>query len=201
MWNKNVRNLAFRVETINKVFEEINHRNVELNKDIINIEKKVENIINFYKKKDNILKSLDNIKQEINIIGVSLDKGILFETGREAGLLFAKDVLVTHYSKLVKITEKEKVDIWCQYDSDVGWGKFKNMLNDDIESGKVLIEECFLTYRMSGRKCIKLCDWMKGYILGIFEAISPFKNYIVETDYNKCQNANMCCFIINQISN
>lgn len=75
---------------------------------------------------------------------------------------------------------KEKLKKWCQFDSDVGWGKFDikvdvNEYTGDF-SGELTISECFIVDTRNKRH---ICDFVKGYCEGVIETLLGIKVTLV----------------------
>lgn len=67
---------------------------------------------------------------------------------------------------------KLKLDKWCEFDSNVGWGKFSIEFDYDEENevlnGKLTISEAFLVDKTSKRK---ICGFIRGYCTGVIETL------------------------------
>ena len=66
----------------------------------------------------------------------------------------------------------EKLKKWCEFDSDVGWGKFDIEVDINEETGdfkgKLSISECFIVDMKN--KC-HICEFVKGYSEGVIETL------------------------------
>ncbi len=205
MWNNGVRNIAFRVKTINNIFERTFNAGQGYSKKIAHLAEEIGKYAD-YIDKDNtksrkaIAKKLQKIKDDMMLLVQGLKQDLLFSIGYKAGKAFATDVLIPHYSMQKDITIKEKIDIWCKYDSDVGWGKFTNNLTDYIQGGEIRVEENFLAYGFGNKICDNLCQWLEGYILGIIEVITgEFGQYKIKGEPIVCKRVKKCCFVVNRI--
>lgn len=67
---------------------------------------------------------------------------------------------------------EEKLKKWCEFDSDVGWGKFDIKVNVNEEtgdfSGSLVISECFIVDNKNKRH---ICQFVKGYCEGVIETL------------------------------
>ena len=67
---------------------------------------------------------------------------------------------------------KEKLRKWCEFDSDVGWGKFDITIDADENtgafSGRLTINECFI---VDVKKKRHICEFVRGYCEGVIETL------------------------------
>jgi hypothetical protein len=200
MWNKDVRNIAFRVETINRILASMyEHSN--------NYKRQIQKLLDHFDKarKKSTQEGISAIRDELQAISESMGINILEEVGYKAGKGFAGDVLLPDFARprfrKEKLTQTEKVQIWCKYDSDVGWGRFSSNLTDDIEKGEILVEECFLNYTHGKDVCPGTCSWMVGYIRGVLDEIkgeTSKKKYKVTIDDKYCDRSEYCHFVVSR---
>lgn len=93
----------------------------------------------------------------------------LFLAGHEAGANFG-----TALSDQLdpRLPVEQKIEEWCRFDTTVGWGKFKNEVTVDEDtgrvSGKVVLENNFLI-GSRGEADFNLCALLRGYISGVLE--------------------------------
>ncbi|MGN0428500.1 MAG: TIR domain-containing protein [Acetatifactor sp.] len=70
------------------------------------------------------------------------------------------------------ITVEEKLKKWCEFDSNVGWGKFDTDIQIDEENGTltgtVRINECFFVDK---KNKVQVCSYIRGYCSGVIEAL------------------------------
>jgi len=93
-----------------------------------------------------------------------------------------------------KIFEGAKIQQWCEFDSDVGFGKFeldtKSTMSEgtEVKKAKIILRESFLTasvdtefQRKSGNDedNHRYCSFMTGYIQGVLNKI--LKNQVEVT--------------------
>ncbi|MCD7948519.1 MAG: hypothetical protein LUG13_09615 [Oscillospiraceae bacterium] len=67
-----------------------------------------------------------------------------------------------------------KIDKWCEFDSQVGWGHVSNDIQIDTDSGEIkghlYLRENFLCFNRK-KKQEKLCNYMMGYCAGVLEEL------------------------------
>lgn len=67
---------------------------------------------------------------------------------------------------------EKKLKKWCEFDSNVGWGKFsiKIDVNEDTGDldGELTINECFIVDKKNRKK---VCEFVKGYCEGVIETL------------------------------
>lgn len=109
----------------------------------------------------------------VDIVGTERAASILFETGYTCGQSFAgrlNSQWELSSGSVMTITDKLKK--WCEFDSDVGWGKFDIdvVINEDTGDFKATlsINECFIVDRKGKRP---VCSFVKGYCAGVIEAL------------------------------
>ncbi|MBR5799554.1 MAG: hypothetical protein IKY23_05780 [Lachnospiraceae bacterium] len=97
---------------------------------------------------------------------------MLFDMGYDSGNAFGN--VMNERWETNNITYEDKFKKWCDFDSEVGWGRFNSTLTVDEEEGKIdgtlEIKENFLCH---GRKKndVKICSFMKGYCEGVIEEL------------------------------
>ena len=74
----------------------------------------------------------------------------------------------------------EKLRKWCEFDSDVGWGKFDIDVEVNEETGdfrgRLTISECFIVDIKNKRH---ICEFVKGYCEGVIETLLSIKVTLV----------------------
>ena len=93
---------------------------------------------------------------------------------------------------------EEKLRKWCQFDSDVGWGKFDISIDVNEETGdfrgELTISECFIVDIKDKRP---ICEFVKGYCDGVIETLLGVKvELICRTCPLKNRFKNACVFDI-----
>lgn len=106
------------------------------------------------------------------LAGADKAKKIFYETGYVCGQNFARR-LNSQWEFAEKSSSFEsKLKKWCEFDSNVGWGKFSVTIDIDEESehleGKLKISECFIVDRMKGKE---ICNFVRGYCDGVIETL------------------------------
>ncbi|MBO4962805.1 MAG: toll/interleukin-1 receptor domain-containing protein [Clostridia bacterium] len=93
---------------------------------------------------------------------------------------------------------EEKLRKWCEFDSDVGWGKFEIEVHIDKEtgdfSGKLKINESFIVDKKNKRY---VCEFVRGYCEGVIETLLDVEVILKCSScpmVNRFQSA--CCFDI-----
>lgn len=93
---------------------------------------------------------------------------------------------------------EEKLKKWCEFDSDVGWGKFDIEVNIDQAtgdfSGKLKINESFIVDKKNKRY---VCEFVRGYCEGVLETLLGVEIILKCSAcpiVNRFQSA--CCFDI-----
>jgi Icc-related predicted phosphoesterase/predicted hydrocarbon binding protein len=104
-----------------------------------------------------------------------ISKQLIETCGYNAGLSFGNELNVKHNKSSVN----EKIRQWLEYDSSVGWGKcinnVKTAKNGDKSIdyyGNLTIHNSFQSIGNSESTPSKLCDFMRGYCMGVLEAIT-----------------------------
>jgi predicted hydrocarbon binding protein len=96
---------------------------------------------------------------------------ILEKAGYDAGINFGGALTEAYPDKK---SRKERIDLWCSFDTDVGWGKFEDHLNIDEETGaadgKIVLHSNFLIVDR-GADDFNICSLMKGYIKGVLQKL------------------------------
>lgn len=100
-------------------------------------------------------------------------KRAFYESGYSSGYSFAKKLNSNwDLSATGKSIFEEKLRKWCEFDSDVGWGKFDIKTKFDREtgnfSGSLTINECFIVDTENKRH---ICEYVKGYCDGVIETL------------------------------
>ena len=128
---------------------------------------------------------------------------IICDAGRDAGERFGSSLVGQFQRQGLRLTMQEKVDKWCQFDSDVGFGRFSASEAIDTDSGEpngsVRLSENFL---ILGRRYndANICAFMKGYIRGVLCELSGMPLNVFHTKGDCAQfnqrNDDTCVFRI-----
>ncbi|MCI7322306.1 MAG: toll/interleukin-1 receptor domain-containing protein [Lachnospiraceae bacterium] len=95
---------------------------------------------------------------------------VYYQCGYEGGSNFGARL----NSKLSQenLSLEEKLSKWCEFDSTVGWGKFKSniVVNEDKGTleGTISINECFMVDKKKNRR---ICSYIKGYCTGVIGSL------------------------------
>ena len=128
---------------------------------------------------------LTSIYRETQARLTSLDDGdgsskvarsILETAGKDCGLRFARALETQFQREASRIPLKTKIAKWCEFDSDVGFGRFSdaNLKVDEMTNqveGAIGLAENFLTVG-KGTSDDNICSFLKGYIWGILEELT-----------------------------
>ena len=163
------RNISFKVESINFIFE-------------------------------TIVKELTNGNHDIG--------SVFYKSGFASGEKFGAVMNEKWELQKDDLSLEDKISLWCQFDSDVGWGKLSNNINIDYEnfdiSGYIELNENFQSYKRVS-KSIEDCELMKGYISGVLEQLLSGLETKIECDMFKCPRKNpfhkKCIFNISKEDN
>lgn len=98
----------------------------------------------------------------------------------------------------------QKVTMWCEFDSDVGWGKLSNLLEinerDGIIRGEIRLGENFLIFN-KGKCKPSECYFMVGYTQGVLQEVFNGMTVEASCDMSVCPLLNplkkICVFKIN----
>ncbi len=101
---------------------------------------------------------------------------ILENAGKDCGLRFARALETQFQREASRIPLKTKIAKWCEFDSDVGFGRFSdaNLKVDEKTNqvdGTIRLAENFLTVG-KGTSDDNICSFLKGYIWGILEILT-----------------------------
>ena len=179
-------------ENTQKVFNYIPHRGI-----MINPEDQQRNV-SF--RTDTFIGMLGGIFNEvIKLSDNEHAKKIFHESGYACGYSFAQR-LNSHWdlSSSGASLYEEKLRKWCQFDSDVGWGKFDISIDVNEETGdfrgELTISECFIVDIKDKRP---ICEFVKGYCDGVIETLLGVKvELICRTCPLKNRFKNACVFDI-----
>ncbi len=109
---------------------------------------------------------------------------IIADAGQDAGERFGGSLAGQMQRQGLRLTLQDKIDKWCQFDSDVGFGRFSAPGIADPDKGElnglVRLSENFLTL---GRRINdpNICSFMKGYICGVLSELSGKPLNVVHT--------------------
>ena len=109
----------------------------------------------------------------VDIVGSERATDILFSTGYNCGQAFASRLNSQwELSSGSVMSIADKLRKWCEFDSDVGWGKFdiEVQLNEETGDFKATlsINECFIVDKKGKRP---VCGFVRGYCAGVMETL------------------------------
>ncbi len=125
-------------------------------------------------KVETINRMLSVVYEKVTALSSEEDaNSVLYDMGYDSGSAFGC-VMNGQWELKNNLTLNDKVTMWCDFDSEVGWGRFINNLNIDEEegsiSGTIDISENFLCYNRK-RDDVKICIFLKGYCEGVLEEL------------------------------
>ena len=95
-----------------------------------------------------------------------------FASGYNSGSSFGRRLEDQFSVSSRPLSTEEKIKRWCEFDSSVGWGKFRSTLTINEEEGTIdgflTINECFIVDKIGKRK---ICQFIVGYCSGVLEQI------------------------------
>ncbi len=148
---------------------------------------------------DTFINLLGGIYESVSdIAGIEKADRIFHVSGYESGQNFAErlnDKWDVQQSSPTSF--EEKLTKWCEFDSNVGWGKFDISVDIDDEgkfSGHLTINECFIVDKKKKRH---ICEFIKGYCEGVIETLLGVE-VTLECDVCPLKNKfkTMCSYII-----
>jgi len=114
---------------------------------------------------------------------------ILHDSGYGGGAQFGQTMNEQWELEDAQMSLEDKVSKWCEFDSEVGWGKFSNEMTIDEDegelSGKIVIHENFLSYKRKKNDSF-ICEYMKGYVEGVIEELLGGIEVEVACDMDAC---------------
>lgn len=98
---------------------------------------------------------------------------LLYDMGYDSGSAFGR-VMHERWELKDDLCLNDKITMWCDFDSEVGWGRFENNLVINEEEGTIDgtidINENFLCYNRK-KDDVKICNFLKGYCEGVLEEL------------------------------
>ena len=123
---------------------------------------------------DTFISMLGGIFDNVVALG-GLDKAraIFHETGYTSGRNFAQRLNSSwEFGEGGTASIASKLRKWCEFDSNVGWGRFDVNVNVDEETGdfegELTINECFIVDRKERKQ---ICEFIRGYCEGVIETL------------------------------
>ena len=139
-------------------------------------------IVNQSDESRNISYKVDTINRMLSVVykktkelaGEEAAEEMLFEMGYDSGNAFGHVMNDKWEMEKGDVTYEEKFERWCDFDAEVGWGRFNSTLtvNEEEEKieGNLEIKENFLCYNR-GKNDVKICGFIKGYCEGVIEEL------------------------------
>lgn len=156
-----------QVSTDKKVFKYYPDRGIIINPsdDSRNVSFKVETLNRIF----------DTIFREIALISnTQKAQEILWKSGYDSGRSFGSIMNSKWELEQNILSINDKISKWCDFDSDVGWGRFINNLdvNEDLGviNGAFIISENFQNYNR-GKEDALICNFVRGYSEGVIEEL------------------------------
>jgi predicted hydrocarbon binding protein len=203
----------YQTQVDKREFEWIRYRGMLINKhdESRNIAFKVETF-------DNILATIyDGINSQVKILNENLKnkkseedlrkipKTIILNAGYLSGLKFGWKMHEIIQRQNESLELSEKIEKWCTFDSDVGFGKLE-LINDDEtaldysmvnSSGirfKIKLSDNFVVYQRDEGH-VNLCSFVAGYIQGVLEKVTqqPLIVQHLPTDCEQFEAGNNYC--------
>ena len=117
---------------------------------------------------------IDNIEPKESADIPRLARDVIQQAGKDSGKRFGRALDLQFQKEGYKISLLDKIAKWCDFDSDVGFGRFSSEgmeLDKDRVEGNIILRENFLTL---GRNYSdnNICCFMKGYICGVLEELT-----------------------------
>ncbi len=112
----------------------------------------------------------DNV---VTLSGLDKARAIFRETGYTAGRNFAQRLNSSwEFGDGGTASIASKLRKWCEFDSNVGWGRFDVNVTVDEETGdfdgELTINECFIVDRKEKKE---ICEFIRGYCEGVIETL------------------------------
>jgi len=161
-------------------------------------------------RRDTITSTFDRLYQEIYEREYSRTKDkklatkaaadALFETGVSAAEEFGSyaGTGLREVADGQTLSDEETIRKWCEFDSRVGFGKFRAVFDAKGRSGEIRLVNNFLTANRAPEEA-NLCSFMTGYITRVLQGIYDTENVKVEHSPENCsqQGKPACVFRFN----
>ncbi len=107
------------------------------------------------------------------ISDISTANEMFFESGYISGKNFAQRLNSRwDFAQKNPSSYKEQLEKWCEFDSNVGWGKFDISIDineaEGTINGTLKINESFIVNKKSKKH---ICEFIKGYCNGVIETL------------------------------
>lgn len=135
--------------------------------------------------------------------GLESTQAAFDRAGYAAAAVFAERIHERWGLEHPEDTISERIDRWCVFDSDVGWGRLVNELEFDESgqvSGGIRLIENFQTYKRGIGRSQPDCYLMHGYVRGVLETLLNGAPLKVQCDPSSCPLSNRmkrdCTFLV-----
>lgn len=159
-----------------KIFDVIKVRGMLINREdnSRNISFKVETLVRILTTiHDQAMKELRTSGME-ELVAAGHAQWILFSAGYTSGWAFGGSLHEIFRKDISQKTLRQKIDRWCFFDSDVGFGLFaaeEVVEETDVLRVVIRLSDNFLVHGKSAEDA-NLCSFMCGYIQGILERVT-----------------------------
>lgn len=110
----------------------------------------------------------------MELAGVEAAEQMLFDMGYDSGSAFGRVMHEKWELEDSDLSFENKFALWCDFDSVVGWGRFKSSIKVDEEEGTLNgyleIKENFLCHNRK-KTDAPICGFIKGYCEGVIEEL------------------------------
>ena len=149
-----------------------------------------DNVRNVSFRTDTFINMMGGIYKEISSVeDENAAQEIFFQNGWDCGKKFATHIGQTLGSSSTIAEMKEKIQKWCEFDSQVGWGKFEANLDIDADrqtlGGTLTITEAFIVDTENDHK---ICAFIRGYCTAVLHTLLGHIN--VELVCKECRLKN-----------
>lgn len=128
-------------------------------------------------------------KNTKELVGEEAAEKLLYDMGYDSGSAFGRVMYERWDIEKNDISVKEKLDEWCEFDSVVGWGRFRNNIEIDgykrTLEGNLEISENFLCHKRK-RNDVPICGFMKGYCDGVITELLGGLDVNISCDEGQC---------------
>ncbi|MBQ4273482.1 MAG: toll/interleukin-1 receptor domain-containing protein [Clostridia bacterium] len=119
----------------------------------------------------------DNV---VSLAGLDKARSIFHESGYHCGQNFAQRLNSSwEFGGDGNATIESKLKKWCEFDSQVGWGKFDIHVDVNEETGdfngELTINESFIVDRKERKQ---ICEFVRGYCEGVIETLLCVKVHL-----------------------
>jgi hypothetical protein len=156
-------------QAASKVFDLIKERGLLFNRSdkSRNVSFKVATLVNLLRHIYIGIKSMLKDEKEVD--------RIFEKAGYSCGIKFGAQMYETSQLSRYEVSDTDIVERWCEFDSDVGFGRFHNNLKFERSehklevTGSINLSDNFLITSKTGEGVVHLCPFMTGYIQGVLE--------------------------------